>query len=320
MVSAVSLRLVPFVLAAVLLAGCGSSGGSTTSAKTEDDGIQQLDFGYDASAPLAFADRGRVNKSSYPIAVHDVSFTSSGKKIEAFLLVPPGEEKRPAVIFVHGAGADRTELIGPAAWLAARDVVTLTLTEPSTAHLPPPADSLARQLEQTRKVQVADVVAVRRAADLLRSRPEVDPDRIGYVGWSSGAKTGALVAAAEPHIEAFALLSAGAAPLSAFVQQAPTNMRKQVKEILGSIDPIRYIARARPGTVLLENGRQDQIVPQSALKNIVRAAPDDTVVHWYAAPHELNKAAYHDAFEWLTGKLGVTGPNVPGAATENSPG
>src|SRR5262245_61367917 len=298
MVSAVNARVLLFVLVAVVLAGCGSSGGgSTTTATTADDGIQQLDFAYDTAAPLAFADKGRVNKSSYPIAVHDVSSTSSGKKIEAFLLAPPGTEKKPAVIFVHGAGADRTELIGPAAWLAARDVVTLTLTEPSTAHLPPPADSLARQLQQTRNVQVADVVAVRRAVDLLRERTDVDPDRIGYLGWSSGAKTGALVAATEPHIGAFVLLSAGAAPLSAFIQQAPTNMRKQVKEILGSIDPIRYIARARPGSVLLENGRQDQIVPQSALKNIVRAAPEDTVVHWYAAPHELNQAAYHDAFE-----------------------
>ena len=54
--------------------------------------------------------------------------------------------------------------------------------------------------------------------------------------------------------------------------------------------------------MLLENGRKDEIVPQSALKNIVRAAPASTVVHWYAAPHELNKAAYHDAFEWLARK------------------
>ena len=252
--------------------------------------------------------------------MHDVSFTSNGKKVEAFLLVPPGKEKRPAVVFVHGSGGDRTQLIGPAAWLAARDVVTLTLTEPSTANPPVPSDSLAIQLRQTRDVQVADVVAVRRAVDLLRERPEVDPDRIGYLGWSAGAKTGALVAAAEPHIEAFALLSAGAAPLSAFVQQAPVTLRPKVKQLLGSIDPIRYIARARPDTVLLENGRKDEIVPQSALKNIVRAAPASTVVHWYAAPHELNKAAYHDAFEWLAGKLDVSGPNVPGAATEDSPG
>ena len=276
------LRLVPFVLAAALLPAAARRAARRPRPRRPTDGIPQLDFAYDTSAALAFADKGRVNKSSYPIAVHDVSFTSNGKKVEAFLLVPPGKDKRPAVVFVHGSGGDRTQLIGPAAWLAARDVVTLTLTEPSTANPPVPSDSLAIQLRQTRDVQVADVVAVRRAVDLLRERPEVDPDRIGYLGWSAGAKTGALVAAAEPHIGAFALLSAGAAPLSAFVQQAPAKLRPKVKEILGSIDPIRYIALARPGTVLLENGRKDEIVPQSALKNIVRAAPANTVVHWYA--------------------------------------
>ena len=179
--------------------------------------------------------------------MHDVSFRSGGKKVEAFLLVPPGSGRRPAVVFVHGSGGDRTELIGQAAWLAARNVVTLTLTEPSTANAPLPAESLPRQLRQVRDVQVADVVAVRRAVDLLRTLPEVDPDRIGYLGWSAGARTGALVAATEPHIEALVLLSAGAAPLSAFVQQAPAKLRPRVKQILGSIDPLRYIARARPG-------------------------------------------------------------------------
>ena len=60
-------------------------------------------------------------------------------------------------------------------------------------------------------------------------------------------------------------------------------MRAQVKRVLGSIDPLRYIGHARPGTVLLEDGRKDQIVPQAALRNIVRAAPERTTVHWYAA-------------------------------------
>ena len=55
---------------------------------------------------------------------------------------------------MHGSGGDRTELIGQAAWLAARNVVTLTLTEPSTANPPPPADSLAAA-EQTRDVQAS---------------------------------------------------------------------------------------------------------------------------------------------------------------------
>src|SRR5262245_4496230 len=316
-----ALRLAPLLLAAALLAGCGSSGGSTTAAKSTTTGeIPQLDFAYDDSAPLAYDDGGRINKRSYPIAVHDVSFRSGGRRVEGFLLVPPGKERRPAVVFVHGSGGDRRELIGPAAWLAARDVVTLTLTEPSTASAPAPAPSLSGQLRQLREIQIADVVTVRRAVDLLRTLPEVDPDRIGYLGWSAGAKTGALVAASERRVQALALLSAGAAPLSSFVRQAPAKLRPQVKQILGSIDPIRYIARARPGTILLEDGRRDQIVPAAALKNIVRAAPEGTTVHWYAAPHELNRAAYHDAFDWLAEKLDVSGPSVPGAATETTPG
>jgi hypothetical protein len=72
-----------------------------------------------------------------------------------------------------------------------------------------------------------------------------------------------------------------------------------VRRVLTSLDPIRYIARARPGRVLLEDGRKDAIVPHAALVNIVHAAPKGTTVRWYAAPHQLNDAAYRDAFDWL---------------------
>jgi dienelactone hydrolase len=38
-------------------------------------------------------------------------------------------------------------------------------------------------------VTVRDVLAVRRAADVLDSLPTVAANRIGYLGWSAGAKT-----------------------------------------------------------------------------------------------------------------------------------
>ena len=37
--------------------------------------------------------------------------------------------------------------------------------------------------------------------------------------------------------------------------------------------------------------------------NIIHAAPKGTTVRWYDAPHELDDAAYRDAFDWLTSKL-----------------
>jgi dienelactone hydrolase len=302
--------VVVLVLAlALALAGCGPSGSSapTTSSRTAI-------FGYVASAPLRYVDRGRVNRRPYPIAVHDVSFSSAGRRIEGYLVLPPGPGRHPAVVFVHGSGGDRTELLVPAAWLAARNVVTMTITAPSSSARTSAATPSAL-LTQARAVTIADVVAVRRAVDVLTSLHSVDRRRIGYVGFSAGARLGGLVAASEPRVRALALLSAGAAKVSAYAAAAPPSLRPQVRRVLGSVDPIRYIAFARPGSLLLEDGRKDTVVPRAALLNIARAAPKGTPLRWYDAPHGLNRAAYRDAFAWLARKLPIVGPPVRGAAT-----
>jgi uncharacterized protein len=285
-----------FVLSLVL-AGCGASEPPGHSAAP-----RAHVFSYDPFAPLQYADRGRVNTRDSALAVHDVSFTSGGRSIEGYLVVPPGDGRWPAVVFVHGSGGDRTELLPQAGLLAARGFVTLTITAPS-ATAQSSATTPGQVLGEMRSISIADVVAVRRAVDVLRSLPFVAPGRIGYLGWSAGARTGALVAAAEPRMRALVLLSAGAAPISAYAAAAPPALRPRVRRELGSVDPLRYVGRARPGSLLLEDGRRDAIVPRAALMNIVHAAPRGTLVHWYDAPHELDRAAYRDAFAWLTRKL-----------------
>jgi dienelactone hydrolase len=163
--------------------------------------------------------------------------------------------------------------------------------------------TLTGLLAQARSLTVNDVVAVRRAVDLLQTLPAVDPHRIGYLGWSAGARLGAVVAAAEPRVKALVLVSAGADRLSAFVARAPAGTQARVRRALGSVDPLRYVAWARPGSLLLEVGRRDEVVPHAALLNIVHAAPRGTTVRWYDAGHALNAKAYRDAFGWLVQKL-----------------
>ena len=283
----------------MLLAGCGSSAAPKATVAP-----LRLTFGYDAAAPLEYVNRGRVNRRTEPIAVDDVSFRSGRQRVEGYLVLPPGRARRPAVVFVHGSGGDRRELLDRARSLARRNVVALTITEPSTSSPPRRATGgVAAALKQIQAAQIRDVVAVRRAVDLLRSLPQVDPQRIGYLGWSAGARTGTFVAASEPHVKALALLSAGAAPIAAYVANAPPSLRRSVRRVLGSVDPIRYIALARPGSVLLEDGTKDEIVPHSALLNVVHASPRGTTVRWYVAPHALDGAAYRDAFGWLTHRL-----------------
>jgi dienelactone hydrolase len=304
-------RAVLAVAATALLAGCGSDS-STPHRQAAAPRTTLLDFAYDRSAPLEYVDRGRVNTAA-PLAIHDVSFASGGQRIEGFLVLPPGRARRPAVVFAPGSGGDRREMLAVAGWLAARNVVTLTITPPSS--VPSTAKTAVARLEQIQTDTVAQVVAVRRAVDVLRTLSRVDSHRIGYVGWSAGARLGTLVAASEPRIRAFVLLSAGAAPIAAYVAQAAAPLKAPLRRVLESVDPPRYVARARPGSLLLENGRKDEVVPRAALLNVVRAAPKGAVVRWYDAPHALNRKAYHDAYDWLARKLPIEGPRVEGAQT-----
>jgi dienelactone hydrolase len=288
-------------LCAVAATGCGSSKHATSTSTAASAGAT-LGFGYDAAAPLGYTDKGVVLRND-GVTVHDVSYRSGGKQVEAFLVERPGKQARPGIVLVHGGGGDRTELLGDAVALAHLGFVALAITAPSSAYPPAQPTSVRQLVSESKAVTVDDVVAVRRAADVLASLPVVDAKRLGYLGWSNGAKTGAFVAASDPRFQALALLSGGADKLAAFVKAAPAGQKALVEGGLGSVDPLRYIALARSGTVLLADGRRDTVVPHTALVNMIRAAPKGTLVRWYDAGHELNATAYHAAFAWLVSKL-----------------
>jgi dienelactone hydrolase len=241
------------------------------------------------------------------ITVHDVSYLSGGRRIEAYLVEGTGKQARPGIVLVHGGGGDRSELLGDAVALARLGFVAITITAPSSAY-PAAQPTTVRQLvDESKTVTVEDVVAIRRAADLLQSLPAVDGKRLGYLGWSNGAKTGAFIAASDSRFGALALLSGGADKLTAFVKAAPAAQKTLVRTGLGSVDPLRYIALARSGTLLLADGRRDNVVPRAALLNMIHAAPKGTLVRWYDAGHQLDAAAYRAAFAWLVKKLRADG-------------
>jgi poly(3-hydroxybutyrate) depolymerase len=145
------------------VAGCGGSAGHVRTAASTP-------FGYDAGQRLGFVDRGRVNHD-YPIAVDDVSYTSGRDRITAFLVRPPGGRRSlPAVVYLHGAGGDRNELVVPSTWLAARGAIALVITAPSTVTPEPSGLSGVPFLRWQVQIQTRDVVAVRRAVDLLVRR------------------------------------------------------------------------------------------------------------------------------------------------------
>lgn len=251
-----------------------------------------------AAAALPLGGCGGKHVSTQPL-----TFTSDGVRVPAFVVTPAGGGRHPAVVLVHGSGGNRSELLKPARALAAKGIVAMTITEPSTSHPPKRVSTVSALLAETKASALADVAAVRRAADVLGARSDVDLRRLGYLGWSAGAKTGALVAARDARFRALALLSGGAQPVASFVAAAPAPYRALVRSTLMEVDPLTALAHARPGTILLEDGKRDLIVPRAALENFIHAAPKRTVVRWYPAGHALDSAAFRDAEQWLARRL-----------------
>jgi dienelactone hydrolase len=290
----------------MLAAGCG--GGKAAAPRPSL-------FGYDRSAPLAFRDRGVVNHG-YPIEVRDVSYASPrGGRVSAYLVVPPGKGPFPAVLYLHGSGEDRTGLVVPAAWLAARGAVGLAIDSAFVkAPGPAPTDPVTR-LERERDLTAQTVVDLRRGVDVLASLPQVDSKRIGFVGYSAGAKIGAILAGVEPRIHAFDLMSGRSAPVDAFVAAAPQSLRAPVRSALGAVDPLRFVRRARPGALFFQDGLDDTVVPHAQLAALAAAGSKPKRIRWYRADHSLDAQAFRDQLAWLSRELGIHGPPVPGSRT-----
>jgi len=292
----------------VAVAGCGGGGGGDTTT-TSSPGPRLFD--YDTSASLGYRDSGVVPDTKPE--VHDVSFTSPrGGRVSGYLTVPPGKGPFPAVIFLHGSGGSRRNFVSEASWLSGRNVVGLTIDSPFVR--PRPTLTGMPGIRQERNLEAQAVVDTRRAVDVLASLPYVDKDRIGLLGFSAGAKTAAVAAGVDPRFKATVIVSGGAPPVESFVDTAPPKFRSQIRTLLTSIDPYRYVGKAK-GKLLIQIGRADEQVTQGDLGRMVNAAGDAEVKR-YDAGHTLvtNAGAIRDELDWLASELDAHG-TVPGVLT-----
>jgi dienelactone hydrolase len=279
----------------LLLAACGEQTPSSAP-------VVRGPFAYDPSAPIDY--REARTRRAFGATVHDISYASPrGGRVPAYLVLAPGSERHGAVILLHGSGGDRSELLDVAARLAREGVVALTIDSPFTPARRPQLPGGLPGLRRQRDLAQQEIVDLRRAVDVLGSLPQVDPARVGFYGWSAGARSGAILAGVERRIGSFVLVSGGATPVADYAALAPASIRPELVRILGSIDPLRWIAEARPRTIFFQNGRSDEIVPVRARISLIRAAPPPQRERTYAGGHIPSPREQADAVRWLAGRL-----------------
>ena len=287
-------RCAGLALLLALAAGCGGG----------DEPSVPAPFRYDSQA--LDLKRTPTSFGSEDVKVEEVSFTGPGEtRLTGYLATPAlSPEPNPAVIYAHGAGGDRLELIDEARYMAERGAVTLTLDmiySPSRAQPQPSAGMEA--IRANSALEVECVKEVRRAVDLLQSLDTVDGDRIGYVGWSQGARMGALSSGIEHRIKAFDLIAGGAAPISTFLDAAPAELRPELREIFEQTDPLSHVAQAAPSALLFQLARQDEVVPEAASRELARAGSEPKEVRWYDTGHVPNEELWADSRDWLAEEL-----------------
>jgi dienelactone hydrolase len=248
------------------------------------------------------------------VAVHDLSYASPmGGRVTAYLVVPPGEGPFAGILFLHPGGGSRASFLDEALALAQAGAVSLLIDGPE-ARPEPWGGEFNYTPENDRLLFIQSVVDMRRGLDLLATREDVDPERVGFVGSSYGAHMGGVLAGVETRIQAYVLMSG----FSRYSERIPGHIANVLPaedlaaylEAIVPLDAANYVGHAAPAALLFQCGRQDEIIDEVTLAHYYEAASRPKEILWYDAGHALDDQAWRDLTRWLGERLGLDGSAV----------
>ncbi len=212
--------------------------------------------------------------------------------------VPLPLPRRPAVICMHILdGNDAlTDLVCSVLALRGVPAIMFRLPYYGERGLPDGPMALAKDPQLFTNAVAQAGEDVRRTIDLLASRSEVDPDRIGITGISLGGIIAATAAGGETRINRAALILSGGdlmsiihharetRPLSAMIQKLPPDQRGDLEDKIAAVDPLRFAPalreKARQGKVIMINAAEDEVIPRASIEKLAAAMEISDRVVW----------------------------------------
>lgn len=273
-------------------------------------------FDYDQKAPLDIQETGVEHRSD--IAIHDLSYASpKGGRVPAYLVVAKGKGPFAAVLWGHwywknSEFFNRKEFLDEAVALAHAGVVSLLTTGPGAR--PGHVDDNDFLSDQNMADLVQQVVDMRRGADLLLARQDVDSNRLAYVGHSYNAPVGAFLSGTDKRFKAFVLM---AGDLSNEVDLASEQFQK-IRQKIGPekfnafaaryarLDPGKYVSHAAPAVVFMQFATQETFLSPERVRKYAELVSEPKKCKLYDAPHALNAEARRDRIAFLTEQLGLS--------------
>jgi len=284
---------------------------------------------YDQSLPLDVRQIGIQERNG--VKVQDVTYASpvgdraqavgpKGGMVSAYLVVPAGKGPFPAVIYGHwcmpgSEKKNRTEFLEEAVVLAQQSGV-ISLLPDHVSVRPGFVDDDKPFSENQVAVMVQQVVNLRRGADLLLSRADVDAKRIAYVGHSCDATAGGFLSGIDTRFKAFVLM---AGDLSDEVDKkskgfqeyrqrvGPERLDAFMKEHAW-LDAGKYVAKAAPATLFLQFASDEPFIDEEIANGYCGIASEPKQCKIYKAQHALSPEATRDRIVFLAERLFFNAP------------
>ena len=273
-------------------------------------------FDYAQNAPLDVRELGVIHRNGFRI--HNITYASpKGGRVTAYLVVPVGRGQFSGVVFGHWGYGTRTEFLPEAMLYARAGVISLLVDDVQVRPAPYRRTAPGTEPEAVRENFIQSVVDLRRGIDLLLARSDVDPNRIAYVGHSSGAHWGAILSAVERRLktvvlmagvptEATILMESDDPDYVGFRRDTPKDQLDKYFRIVGPLDAINYVPHAAPTPLLFQFARFEQYFNESAMQRYAQAASEPKLVLWYDTGHGLNDLRpLIDRANWLQRHIGM---------------
>ena len=272
-----------------------------------------LHFDYDRKAPLDIEEIGVEHRGA--VTIHDISYASpKGGRVPAYLVVPEGKRPFAAVIWGHwymqgSAFLNRKEFLDEAVALAPAGVVSLLPDGPIARPGYKEDNSDLNQKAITDRVQA--IVDMRRGADLLLARSDVDRKRLAYVGHSYNAETGAFLSGIDRRFKAFVLMAGTMSDEVTLKAKEIQDYRQKVgPEKFDAfiakyswLDQGKYVSHAAPSVVFLQYASREQFLTPERDKEYAAVVSEPKRYKLYDAPHALNAEARRDRIAFLVEQL-----------------
>jgi len=302
---------------------------SPAFAQTSQDQLLRH-WDYDQRAPLNIKQAGVQDRQgvkifdfsySSPVADRGAAVGPNGGAVTAYLVVPSGKAPYPAVIYGHwcmpgSEKKNRTEFLDEAIVLAHSGVLSL-LPDHVIVH-PGFIEDNSPLNEKQIAVEVQQDVNLRRGADLLLARKDVDPKRLAYVGHSCDATAAGFLSGIDKRFKAFVIM---AGDLSDEVDRS-TKMFQDYRQKVGPerfdafaarfawMDAGKYVSHAAPAAVFLQYAADEQFLNGDVAKRYFEVVSEPKRLKIYKAPHALNAEATRDRIAFLAQQLSFSPPDA----------